>query len=414
MAGSYTDYLKTLRTGFQKLAKLEFLTPSGTVEYMLDNNPRNAKSRAFLQSGSLSCALRNGRRREMDVTMANLDDAFSFAVGKIWFGQRIRYSEGLLLPDGTEYYMPQGVFTVENPSTVKNTNTDTVTYHLVDKWANIDGTLHGRLDGDYKIYAGTSIFAAISSLLRLGIYDMASDSDHPFDSVAPVYTTFYDGKTQTLTDGTVVSLTDTPYDVLTEAGKSVGDMILSLAEILSAWVGYDPAGRLSLSPSQDDLLDTSKPVVWQFLPSDRQHFSITKAPKATEVYNDVIVVGATMDNNYTPRGRAQNVNPASSTCIRRIGLKTEWIEMPNYYSNDVCEDYAAWILKRHAALHEAVTIQCQQLFHIRENDVVSIVDEKGKEERYVVQGFTRPVAETGSMSITAVSVNDLEVATLAS
>lgn len=408
----FRQYLSQVKKSFTKLARLEFLDSSGAAAYTLDNNAKNKRSGAFLQDGSLSCTMQNGRRREMDITLSNLDEDFSFAVNHVWFGQRLRYSEGLILPGGGEFYLPQGVFEIENPSDSITPNQRTISYHLVDKWANLDGTLHGSLEGDYKVLAGTNIFQAMASVLRLGLYDMASGSLRPIDSIAPVFTTYYNGKTQTLTDGSVVPLLEAPYDMLTEGGGTLGDVILGLGTMLAAWIGYDPTGRLSVTPSQDDILDTTKPIQWTFREDEKQIFSIQKNPKATEVFNDVIVVGATSGSNYTARGRAQNLNPASATCISRIGLKTKRIPMPNYYSDDICEAYAEWQLKRMAAVQESVSISCQQIFHIRENDLIEVIDKKGKSTRYLVQGFTRPVAQTGPMTINAVSVNNLEVATL--
>lgn len=409
----FRQYLSTILSGdFTKLARLEFFDSAGAVAYTLDNNAKNLRSGAFLQSGSLSCNMQNGRRREMDVQFSNLDDAFSFAVNHVWFGQKIRYSEGLLLPSGEDFYIPQGIFEIEGPSAEISPTLRTASYHLVDKWANLDGTLHGGLDGDYKVLAGTNIFQAMASVLRLGLYDLASGSDHPIDSIAPLFTTYYNGKTQTLTDGTVVPLLEAPYDMLQEGGGTCADVLLGLAEMLAAWIGYDPTGRMTVMPSQDDLLDTQKPVQWTFREDQKQILSIKKSPKATEVFNDVIVVGATTGNNYTARGRAQNLNPASGTCISRIGLKTKRIQMQNYYADEICEAYAEWQLKRMAALQESVSIECQQIFHLRENDLIEVIDKNGKSTRYLVQGFTRPVAQTGSMTINAVSVNDLEMATL--
>ena len=106
----YQNYLSQLRADFTKIAKLEFLNPDGSVAYVLDNNALNKRSGAFLQSGTISCNKNNGKRRQATVTLTNLDNEYEFAVNHIWFGQQLRLSEGLILSDGTEYYIPQGVF----------------------------------------------------------------------------------------------------------------------------------------------------------------------------------------------------------------------------------------------------------------------------------------------------------------
>ena len=99
----YRQYLAALRTDFVKLAKLEFLNPDGGVAFTLDNDAKKRRSRAFLQKGNISCNLQNGKRRQAEVTLANTSGEFEYAVNHIWFGQQIRLSEGLLLPDGSEY-----------------------------------------------------------------------------------------------------------------------------------------------------------------------------------------------------------------------------------------------------------------------------------------------------------------------
>lgn len=81
-----------------------------------------------------------------------------------------------------------------------------------------------------------------------------------------------------------------------------------------------------------------------------------------------------------------------------------------YTSDGQCADRAAWELKQNCILKKSVTIECSQLFHIQENRLVSIVrtDKPGApEERHLVTGFTRPIGQTGAMTINATSVDDL-------
>ncbi|PWM20078.1 MAG: hypothetical protein DBX49_01105 [Clostridia bacterium] len=411
----YQRYLAQLRTNFTKLAKLEFLNPDGSVAFALDNQEKNKRSKAFLQDGNISCALQNGTRRQASVTLANLDNAYEYAVNKIWFGQQIRLSEGLILPDGTEYTIPQGVFLIEEPGEALEPGKKTATFQLVDKWANLDGTLGGNLEGAYSVTAGTNIFAAMASILKLDRYTMESNGANPIDPLSPIFTNWYNGKTQTLTDGTVVSLTDAPYDYLSDDSGTLGDVALGLAEMLAAWIGYNQAGRLVIDPSQDDILDATKPILWEFKLGDRQLLNAEYLTRPAEIFNDIIVAGATDDVNFTARGRAQNRDPASDTCISRIGMKTKRIPMSNYYSNDICQSYAAWQLKRSATVNKRVSIASTQMFHLVENEIITLQrpDKPGNPvERHVIQGFTRPLAQTGSMTIEAISVNDYPTATI--
>lgn len=410
----YQLYLQALTGTFTKLAKLEFMNPDNTVAFTLDNQPKNKRSRAFLQDGNISCNLNNGRRRQATVNLANLNGEYDYAVNKIWFGQEIKLSEGLILPNGTEFYIPQGRFLIENPSETLQPGQKFVTYSLVDKWAHLDGSLGGNLENAYKVTAGTNIFSAMAAALLLDRYTMESPGAYPIDSVAPLFTNWYNGKTQTLSDGTTANLVDAPYDFLTSDDGTLADVFLGLAEMLAAWIGYNETGRLVVDPSQDDILDITKPVLWDFSMNQRQLLGINTAPKPTEVFNDIIVVGATDDVSRTARGRAQNQDPSSDTCISRIGLKTKRISMQNYYADNICQSYATWKLKRLSTMSKTVTVTSTQMFHIRENQIITVrrEDKPGSPvERHLVQGFSRPLGQTGTMTINAVSVNDYPIAT---
>lgn len=405
----YETYLASLDGDFVKIAKLEFLNPDGTVAYSLDNNALNERSGAFLQSGTISCNRNNGPRRQASVTLDNLDNEFEYAVNHIWFGQQIRLSEGLILPDGTEYYIPQGVFEISNPKESLHPGQKTATYTLVDKWANLDGSLFGNLEDVYAFQAGINILSAIQSVLLLDRYTMSNNGSNPIDASAPIFTNYYNDKTQTLTDGTTVSLIIAPYDYKSNSTGTLADVVLGLNDMIAGDIGYNANGRLVVNPSQDDLIDADKPVLWDFTQKGESFIGAEYTVKKTDVFNDIIVVGATTDLNVTSRARVQNQDPASDTCISRIGLKTKRIEMANFYSDKVCEDYAAWTLKRSTTLPKEIVVTCSQMFHIVENELITVQrnDKPGSPvERHVVTGFSRPIAQTGTMTINCVSVSD--------
>ena len=415
-AERYQAYLKQLKTNFTKVVRADFLNPDGSIAFSLDGQYKNKRSNAFIESGDLSVNLQNGTRRQANITLSNVDNAFDYAVNKIWFGQEIRLSEGLILPDGSEYLIPQGVFHINTPQEDLKPNQHTMAYPLVDKWAYLDGTLFGNLEGAYEVFAGTNIFDAMQSLLKLDRFTMNNNGESPVDRLAPIFTEWYNNKVQTLTDGSQVSLVDSPYDLLVDGDSgTLASILTGLSDMLAAWIGYNPVGRLVIDPSQDDVLDSTKPVEWAFEPTETQFLGATYSIRNTEVYNDIIVVGATTDDYVTARGRAQNLNPASDTCISRIGLKTLRISKPDFYSNQVCEDYAAWLLKRYAILTKAVTIESTQLFHIQENSLVTVrrPDKDWTVERHLVMGYTRPLSGRGTMKLNVVSCNDLlDVATI--
>lgn len=404
-------YMQALRRPFMKLCRLRFLNPDGSTAFSLDNNPGNVRSGAFIADGTISVNLQNGQRRNATVTISNVDGAFDYNINKIWFGQEIVLDEGLILPNGEDFYIQQGVFLIENPTETIEPGNRTVTYPLVDKWAMLDGTLFGNLEGTYEVKVGTNIFTPIAAILGL-----PRGNGYPVDRVPPVFTEYYNGKTQKLPDGSDAALTDAPYTLRVEGdGGTYADVVLGLAAMVNAWVGYDNTGALRLDASQDDILDTDKPILWQFSMNEAQILGQSYMMKNTEVYNDYIVLGELLDDNSQPAGRATNYDPMSDTNVYAIGKKTYRESQAGYGTDQMCQDLAVWKLKRATVLQKAVTISCSQMYHLDVNNLVTIIrtDKPGSPvERHLIQGFSRPLASTGSMTISCVSVNDFPEATV--
>lgn len=403
---NYELYLSSLRQPFQKLVRLRFLNPDGSTAFVLDNDPLNRMATAFLSSGELRCNLQNGQRRTASVTLSNVGQQFDYSINSLWFGQEVALDEGMILPNGEEIYFQEGIFLLETPQDELRPEERTITYNLVDKWANLDGTLFGNLESTYEVPLGTNVFQPITALL-------SEDKGNgiPVDRVSPVYTDYYNGKTQQLPDGTTVSVTDSPYTLRIDSDSgTIADVVLGLTGMLNAWVGYDNTGALRVDPSQDDLLDTAKPVAWQFRFEDFSFLGATYTIKNTEVYNDYIVVGEQLDDYTQPHGRATNTNQQSDTNVQTVGRKTIRESRAGFATNQQCQDLADWMLKRSSILQKSISISCSQILHINENELVEIIrtDKPGSPvERHLIMGFSRPLNGTEQMTIDAVSVNDL-------
>lgn len=406
-AGLFPDAPKAV----YKICRLRFLQPDGSTAFALDNNPLNRRSGAFLQDGSISVNLQNGQRRTASVTLSNIDAAFDYSVNKVWFGQQIAIDEGLILSDGSEYYLPQGIFYIAEPQETLQPNLRTITYPLVDKWAYLDGTLFGRLEGTYEVPVGTNIFEPMQAIL-----DLDRGNGMKVDAVRPIFTEYYNEKKQKLPDGTTVSLVKSPYTLRVDSDDGTyADVILGLSEMVNGLVGYDQSGALRIDPSQDDVLDAQKAVLWRFSTKEAQLLGATYTVKNTEVYNDYIVLGEQTSEYAQAAGRAQNLDPASDTNVYIIGRKTYRETASGYYTQTQCKDLAEWKLKRTAVLQKAVSISCTQMFHIVENNLIELTrtDKPGSPtERHLIQGFTRPLTSTGEMTISAVSVADFPIATI--
>lgn len=420
-AAEYRSYFSSLLKPFKKVVRLEFLQPDDTVAFALGGIGQKFRipgrdTRTFLQSGSVSVNLANGSRRKASVVLANRDGSFDYAVNKLWFGQRVRISMGMRLPDGEDFYFPMGVFYVENPSVLFSPGEKTTTLNLTDKWAYLDGSLFGNLEAAYSVNAGTNIYSAIDSLLRMSKYtgNAATDVQDMIDPTPAAYTSYFNGKTYyaNRSDGSIssnIAMTDTPYTITENRGSTMGALILKLNEMLAGWIGYDATGTLRLEPSEDDVDDADKPVLFAFTPENSLLLSHSSVAQNTAVYNDVTVAGQGL-TGATVWARAVNADPASDTNINLIGRRVYVEEKSDYWNTDQCASLAKWMLKRKTILRKSVTIECGQMFHLVENRLISVkrTDKPGSPvEKHLIQGFTVPIGETGSMSITATSVTDI-------
>ncbi len=409
----WAAYLEALEGPFLKLARLDFLQPDGSLAFSIDNNPQNPRSGAFIQEGELTVNLQNGQRRQAAVTLSNLDGAYDFNINKVWFGQQIRLMEGLALPDGSDYYLPQGVFYVKDPEETLEPGRKTARYNLVDKWAYLDGTLFGSLEGIYQINRGENLFAAVSTLLQKD-----RGNGLPVDAVPPVFTTFYKDRTLTLPDGSTVPWLNAPYTYRCDSENgSYAEVLLEINKMLVGWMGYDQAGHLRVDAAYEDILDTDKPVQVQLSQERTTLLGATYTVKNTEVYNDIIVRGTALeDKGPIPKGRAINLDPRSDTNVNILGCRTQRRSETAYYADSQCQELADFYLKRNTVLQKSVTVQTSQMFHLVENSLVTIrrSDKPGAPvERHLLTGFSRPVGQTGAMQLNCTSVNDFPLATKA-
>lgn len=420
----YQEYLKIIASPdkIEKLAKLEFLNADGTVAFVLDNTYKPlyssyGSSRAFLQDGTLNVSLQNGQRRKADIVLENLDGAFDYNVNKQWFGRQIRLSMGVkLLSSGYDYYLPQGVFYLDSPQIEWKPNSRQAQYSLTDKWAYLDGSLFGTLLNTYEVAEGENIFYAMQQVLRQSRFTqyLTTDPAMMLDSVTPIFTDHYNTRTTTQ-NGKVYSNAAVPYKISVEQGQSYADILLELNDLNACWIGYNSAGALTVVPSEDDVPDQTKPVLWSFDTNSKTFFGLSEQMDVGEVYNDVTIVGEALNDEEPPRGRAINNDPTSDTAVDLIGRKSYIDTSDGYYTNAQCQALAVFKLKRMTALPKSVTVECTQMFHLQENNLITVrrTDKYGSPiERHLIQSFSIPLNQTGTASITAVSVSDFPTVTV--
>lgn len=391
----YDEYIAALTAStIVPTAKLEFLYPDETVKFAIDD--------VFLTDGNLTVNNQNGQRRAATVKLEN--SRYTYIPYQL-YGQKVRLLAGLILPNGEPYVLPQGIFYINNPSQAYTTNDKTITLNLVDKWAWLDGSLNGNLDGIYQIKPNDNLFVAVEQLLLKD-----SGNGQPLDSTTPILDSYYLDKTSTLSDGSEIPFINAPYTLRTEAEGTYADVLLGINTMLVSSCGYTNTGHLQFKSAQTDIADYNRPVAWDFSITEKEFFGSNSTYQFTEMYNDIRVIGATVDGTQV-QGRATNTNPRSSTCVQKIGYKTKTITQSKYYTAEQCNEYAKYELKRCTMIQNQISFTTSPIYHLQENQLVTLLrsDISSKPERYLVTGFTLPIGNTQSMTISAVSVDDIDI-----
>lgn len=401
----YYEYINKLKGNFSPAIKIQWLNKDGSVQKEITNDYID-------MSGTLSVNMNNGSRRTCDIKVDNTNGEFPIDISSVWYNQKIKIWTGLYLDDGTPYYFPQGVFYITSATETNTPTGRTVTLQCTDKWAFLDGSLYGYLDGIYIVPLGTNIYDAITKLLQTSrftgqnVIESGEPIENAVDSSAPMLSSYYINKTYNDGDTTYNAI-ETPYEIRMEYGKTYADILLEFATILGAYIYYDVDGRLTIEPTQDDISDASKPILWTFTPDEQEFLSEDSTHDFQTFYNDVIVVGYIL-NGHQAIGRAQNTNLSSQTCIQMNGLKTkEPYQDTAYYTDEQCNELAAYYLKQLTIKQRSVTITSSPIYHLRENRLVDCIRPYTYvEEPLLVSGFSIPIGTTGSMTINATSVNE--------
>ena len=245
-------------------------------------------------------------------------------------------------------------------------------------------------------------------------YDMTVSLNDKIDPVPPLLSPLLLNKTTTIktADGEVEkSVLQCPYTATVERGQSYADVLLEYATILCANVYYDVDGRFVLEPvidTADDITDTNKEILWDYTVDEKTFLGLSQTYNFDKVYNDFIVLGNIV-NGYQFKGRVQNKNPLSDTCIQAIGIKTkEPYESNQYTSDEQCIELAKYYAKTDTIIQKSATIPSVTLYHLDVDKLVTVSTPNNRmsKELFLIAGFS--LSSAGTMSLNVSSVNILK------
>lgn len=382
------QYMALLRGDYRPVVRLYILNYDETI--------RDEITQDLIVGGNLHCVLQNGMRRTATVTINNEDLRYTPNPNRLWFGQKFKLFAGIVLSDGTEYLMPQGVFYSSNPGASYLQSNRLATLNLVDKWAYLDGSLFGRVKGAYYIpktvHMGgepinMNLFDAVTYTLQ------QNDGNGNFvDPIQP----FFDNN---ITERTL------PYTLRSSATGTYADVLLELNKMMIGSMGYDPNGRLCVTSDNVDVDHSIQSIMWRFTDDSTQLFTLDAVSQMSDVYNHVYVVGATIDGDII-MGEAKCTLPSYETNIQRVGDKTLVIEDSKLYSAEYAQERAEYELKKAQRLGYQLSGSSAPQYHWYPGCLITVppMDVSGRARTVMITDYNVPLACTGAMTWTGTTL----------
>ena len=123
---SFQDYINVVKSGIiRPRIKIEWLRVDETVESIFASD---------ILDGTLTINRNNGVRRAIDFTVQFVPELRPSIYG-IWINKKVRLSLGVVCADGTDYFIPQGVFILSDPQYTSTPSGGTVSFNGIDKFS---------------------------------------------------------------------------------------------------------------------------------------------------------------------------------------------------------------------------------------------------------------------------------------
>jgi len=376
---SFQGYLDILNTNTRRpQIKIELLREEDETVYS------EITADIMNSSGEIAVQRQNGVRQSIDLTLINIEGDYlpDFDNG-IWWRNKFKASLGYTESDDSIFWHPMGVYCLENPIATSNYSEKTLQIHGIDKFSVMDGSLGGETDYTYIVPVGTNIYTAIQAVLTL-----------VGDKKAPILDVVYKDEV-------------TPYTIEIEIGGIISDVLIKLAEMVSAFVYYNSEGHLVFAKDDDD---SEKASLYDFTTDEYNYMGANRTYKFNELYNAALVIGDNINGEIFD-AKVQNNNLLSDVSIPNVGFeRVKVINDANIYSDALAIERAKYELKLATALQSSISITCVSMFHLEVDSVITINDSSigllGA--RYLINGFRIPLNIGGSMSLDIVDVKEFE------
>ncbi len=337
----------------------------------------------YVTDGSISVDATSDIRRTCNLTLAiERSDKMISPGGELWLDKFIRIYEGIDNPrdNGNTVWWNMGIFLINNPNTVYNVNTRTVSFEGLDLMAKLTGRRNGQLPAVATVvYAGSKI----ADVVKQTITQLGGFEKYIIEDVG--YTI--------------------PYDIKKDMGSTIYDLLVEIRDLYSDWeMFFDVDGVFHWQQIPDG---ENEPVVVNF-DQLNQPLVISDSIDVDfeNVKNNIIVYGRLLDSGEQVMATAKDTIESSPYNIDKIGQINYIVDDERIYNNDLAAQRARYELFLHARMNDAIVLEVVPIYWLNDVNIkINYTNEKiGIAGEYLIKSLEIPLGISSSMTINAVKV----------
>lgn len=374
------------------------VTPTQTDYNLIQSRTRNSKIKIEVLnfnfqtvnslegrtiSGSISIDATSDIRRTCNITLV-IDKMDNIVTPGhiIWIDKFIKIYQGIDNPrnNNETVWWNMGIFLINNPNSVYNSTTKTVTFEGLDLMSKLSGRRNGQLPAVATVIPAESKVANVvkQTITQLGGFD------------------------KYIIEDTGITV---PYDIKKDMGSTVYDLLVELRDLYAGWeMFFDVDGVFHWQQIPDGV---NEAVVLDF---DQLNQNLIISDNINvdfeNVKNNIIVYGRLLDTGEQVMGVRRDNVTNSPFNINKIGQINFIVNDERIYNNDLAKQRANYELFLHARMNDAITMEIVPIPWLNDVNVKIRHNNKeiGIEGDYLIKSLEIPLDVGSNMVVNAIKV----------
>ena len=333
--------------------------------------------------GSISIDATSDIRRTCNITLVVEDSTDIIAPGgQVWLDKFIKVYVGTDNPrnNNETVWNNMGLFLINNPESVYNATTNTITFEGLDLMAKLTGRRNGQLPAVTTVVPAESKVADVvkQTITQLGGFDKYIIQDAGYEI---------------------------PYDIKKDMGSTIYDLLVEIRDLYSDWeMFFDIDGVFHWQQIPNGI---NEPVVLDFNQlKQKVIINETIDVDFENVKNHIIVYGRLLDNGEQVMATSTDTISSSPYNVDSIGQINYIVDDEKIYNNDLAQQRADYELFLHARMNDSITLEIVPLYWLNDVNVKIAHTNKnvGIEGEYLIKTLEIPLGVGNNMTITAIKV----------